>query len=414
MHNKKTYKFIFCIISLASLCSCEVYRNEYPDTYWLTIRDNSFELYTGPSTADEVIDEISVYGNDSAGIDGLNFDRAYNKLYAEYHVTRETNENRIYDFLYDSDSFVYDCENSISYAYKTSSEEINIRAYEITNFLNETFKKIENEKYNYPSRQPFTLLGVHNFTYTDKPYFLMNTSTYLWKYRLNDNSSFYILESDTDFIPGCEAGKYNSDYIVNWRNFNNQITIIPHTLFKTIYYCSSGSDYCIPFDKREVESGRIIRDETFPLVDAEASIITKNDEITLPLGYSFLNGFDFEYNYSLNNKSYGEDPVFPYSKTYNKENPKLFYSIDIFNSEPTWLYSYEYPTKISNHTKSYYIFSMFNDSYFLESEMLFEIQYNFEVSTGVQYHSSAYNNYAYFSNKPDRNYSNSSNVYSMK
>ena len=166
--------------------------------------------------------------------------------------------------------------------------------------------------------------------------------------------------------------------------------------------------------QKEVESGRIIRDETFPLVDAEAYIITKNDEITLPLGYSFLNGFDFEYNYSLNNKSYGADPVFPYSKTYNKGNPKLFYSIDIFNSEPTWLYSYEYPTKISNHTKSYYIFSMFNDSDFLESEMLFEIQYNFEVSTGVQYHSSTYNNYAYFSNKPERNYSNSSNVYSMK
>ena len=159
MQNKKTYKFIFSIISLASLCSCAAYRNEYPDIYWLTIRGNTFELSTGPRTVDDVNEEFRVYGNDSAGIDGLNFDRAYNKLYAEYHVTRETEENRIYDFLYDSDLYVYDCENSISYAYKTTSEEINIRAYEITNFLNETFKKIENEKYNYPSREPFTLLG---------------------------------------------------------------------------------------------------------------------------------------------------------------------------------------------------------------------------------------------------------------
>ena len=66
MHNKKTYKFIFCIISLASLCSCAAYRNEYPDIYWLTIRGNTFELSTGPRTVDDVNEEFRVYGNDSA------------------------------------------------------------------------------------------------------------------------------------------------------------------------------------------------------------------------------------------------------------------------------------------------------------------------------------------------------------
>lgn len=398
MKLSKNIKALLISVSIVSLCSCSVdNQNEcFLPTYYISIWNRNIPISQFESNEiydfeNKRINILANTGGETRGSfngDVINFD-----VYVKYDINSQE-EYGYYDegkFL-NVNSYVYDSRNNISYAFKTESKDYNNITEEISNFVQKSFDKIQADTYSKQVINCFTLEGTHNYVYLNKPFFKIEETTYLWKYRYSDEFSFYILKTESKFIPGYAISNSENEFDKKRRNYTNQLEITPERIVLDNRLYSGFED-----DEQYIfKSGEVSLLESFPNIHGDSIQLISPALNRETIGYSFVNGFDTNFNYDVNDKSCGTTIKFPYNKKYSLNDPILEHKFDLASNTASWEYRYENPTSAENQVTTYYLFQMNNINDFGESELLFNYHHFFEVSSGQEYYQKEFNNYVYF------------------
>lgn len=404
MYNKLN-KFSIVAFSLFSLCSCSTELYGVINKYYFTIYETTFPFEISQESSFSSSNCMVVCDYVRPSRDMFNVLKKHTKFYFEWHHYYNAVSLADPSIKYDApflanNAYILDSINNVSYAFKTATDTDNQGKIgdEIAAFVNETIASIGNYEEVKQDESIFELLGVHNFYYLNEPYFTLKNKSFLWKYRYSEEASFYILENETDFVPGITAFKDNENIHSNWRNYNNEIKITPEKV--------RNGDIPLNKDYQESEldeyfgkSGQILFKESFPNSEGEYKRIGSKYVKFLTIGYSFINGFDISFSADQSNYDSGKDVKFPYSKIYDKEDPVLKYNHSGKAQSSSWRYSFKLPTISKNTAKTYYLFEMNNQSDFSESEMMLHFEYQFEVSNGLANKNFSFDNYAYFNDR---------------
>lgn len=405
MYNKLN-KFFIVAFSLFSLCSCstELYYGPF-NTYYFNIYGDTLTFNISSSTPHTSSNFVMLCEFMNPSREEFDFIKRHTKFYFQwgrfYNIESQNDPSMQDDapFLANT-AYILDSINNVSYAFKTATDTDKQGKIgdEIAAFVNETIASIENYEEVKQDESIFKLLGVHSFYYLNEPYFTLKNKSFLWKYRYSEEASFYILENETDFVPGITAFKDNENIHSNWRNYNNEIKITPEKV--------RNGDIPLNEDYQESEldeyfgkSGQILFKESFPNSEGEYKRIASKYVKFLTIGHSFINGFDVSFDADQSNYDSGKDVKFPYSKIYDKQDPILKYNHGGKAQSSAWRYSFRLPTISKNSAKTYYLFEMNNQSDFSESEMMLHFEYQFEVSNGFVNKNFSFDNYAYFNDR---------------
>lgn len=404
MLNKVTKNLIITFL-LFSLSSCNANSSEYwCNTYYFNIYDDVITFNVSDLTSHMSSDCVMLSEFMDPSREEFDYYKKHTKFYFKwqcYDGLEQKDPLVLYDapFL-DNNVFIFDSINNVSYALKTETgnDKQGKIGDEIANFVYDSIDSIKNYEEVKHYGSPFILLGIHNFSYLNEPYFTLNTKSFLWKYRFSEEASFYLLENETNFIPGTIAFKDNVNIHSNWRNFNNAIKITPIKVRNgDIPFYEDYKDQ--ELDEIYGKCGEIILKESFPDNEGHCKKLTSKYVKNFILGYSFINGYNTSFNTDSNDYESGSDVQFNYSKIYDEQDPILKHSYDENDQSSLWKYSYRYPSSLKNDAKTYYLFEMNNHSDFSESEMILCFDYQFEVSNGPSNKNFSFNNYAYFSDR---------------
>lgn len=378
----KLYSKLFVIaFTLFSCCSCAVKQDLIYETYFSSIFGNKIEVsYNRKDTGPIFRNEVLFFQNcENQNREDFNFYKQNSRIYFKYNVATLNDENNDAKFL-SNNAFILDVKNNVSYTFKTETADINYKLKEINEFTTYAFNKIENYCVGDKVIKPFNLLATHIFYYINNPYFHVNSTYHLWKYRFNDVSSFYILAGDINFLTAISKKDEITNISSKWFNYNNGISLSPVRIYSSGCY----NDVCY-----ESEGGQVLLKEAFPCNNSSDKEIISTYNNSLKIGDSLNNGFYANQFSDSNNK-------FVFTKEYKREDPILVHNTSLADNSAEWFYKYKNPIIKNNKVKIFYLFEMNNESDFNESEMLFDINYFVEMTNGKERKSFKFNNFVNF------------------
>lgn len=271
-------------------------------------------------------------------------------------------------YYYKNDIFYNDTLST----YSTDEKEI---SKEINEFYNDRVEFIKKEENNVLSDNTDSSLFTHVTSgykrVVAKPYGYMDHSYVVKKYRANNVSSLYIVETDSDFVPGSVAYKNgDTSYNKNMNNYFGYIHLVANQAKEEL-------------DQSSIRYGGIPRiKDAWPLNSAGTITIASTYSIGLSLGYSFKNGFSLDDISVENQYNVGANIGYSYSKSYTNQEPRLSTQHDSNNYEK-YQWSYQYAqSKNGNetfHLRTGYMFEMNNSGHSLLGEGQFGLEYQFRM-----------------------------------
>lgn len=262
--------------------------------------------------------------------------------------------------------------NDILSTYSTSETEI---TKEINEFYNDRMEYIKEEKSNVLSssldNDLFTYVTSGYERVVSKPYGYMDHSYTIKKYRVNEVSSLYIVETDSEYVPGSIAYANNdTSYNKNMYNYAGYIHLV-------------ANQAKVELDQSFIRYGGIpyIKD-AWPLNSPGTITISSTYSAGLSLGYSFKNGFSLEDSSVGSQYDVGLNIGYSYSKAYTNQEPRLSSQHDS-NRYDKYQWSYQYADKKNGretfHLRTGYMFEMNNHGHGLLDEGQFGLEYRFRM-----------------------------------
>lgn len=269
-------------------------------------------------------------------------------------------------------------------SFKSSTRDIVLLIDEISNFLNEKIEHIRNlnttnlipsaayaESSSNSDTPIFKEVYNGSFRETGKPYGYIDCNYSVKKYRANNVSSLYLLESQIAFTPGKIASTLNgSGYESKWQNSGGYVKV--HAL---------RAQYEVGYNQTRYGGTPVFKD-AYPVNSPGQISIASTYNVGINLGYSFKNGFSLD-NISIeSNQSIGLNISYGYSKTYTNVEPALSAQKDPNDLQTyTWVYSYASARNETNNMNIGYMFEMNNYGHDLfEGELAFKYEYEMTVS----------------------------------
>lgn len=256
---------------------------------------------------------------------------------------------------------------------------------DINNYVNEILSEIDSDQ------SVTTMTGfLRNSTYTsgnetfvplyagssrkdEKPYGYIDCTFSVKKYRANDVSSLYLVESRVSFTPGMMARDLgNTDYD-KWYNSTGFAKIKAMEATNEVGY------------GQVRHGGTPIFKDAYPVNDPSSVTISSSFNTGINLGTSTSAGF------SLGTSDIGADLgggnsasltlSYEYSKVYSYQDPALSAQKDPSDAEKyTWLYTYEEAKNETNHLDVGYMFEMNNSGHdLLEGDLAVRFEYQMTV-----------------------------------
>ncbi len=271
-------------------------------------------------------------------------------------------------YYYKDDVFYMDSLN-------TYSSELNEIENEIIDFYQEKMKFINSSTDNTETRtntELFTYVTGGSTRIVSKPYGYMDHFYTVSKYRANNISSLYIVETNSTFVPGHVAYE-NGDETYN----------------KNMYLYEGFIHLNATRAKEELDQETIRYGGTpyfkdgWPVNEPGKLTINSSFNVGLSLGYSFINGFSLKDLYAQNEQHYGTEISFGYSKSYLQDEPS-FYSLNGSTNQNQYQWHFEYGQRKNGdepyHLNTGYMFEMNNSGHDLIGEGQFGLVYNFQMT----------------------------------
>ena len=282
-------------------------------------------------------------------------------------VLENNSEKNVAKLYYNKNGTFY--EDTLS-TYSNNQDEIE---KEIIDFFEQRMIFIQQNEYKSTrdvSTDLFTFVTSGYKRIVKKPYGYMDHTYTIKKYRVNDATSLYIVETDSEFVPGQIA--YNNgdtSYDSKMRNNFGYVHLIANQAVEeldqsTIHYGAT------PYFK-----------DAWPVNSPGTISISSTVNVGLNLGYSFTNGFSLD-NISVENQSsIGANIGYSYSKTYTNQEPKLSTQHGSNYNEYQWSFQYADGKNGDEtvHLRTGYMFEMSNTNHSLIGEGQFALEYNFRM-----------------------------------
>lgn len=256
--------------------------------------------------------------------------------------------------------------------YSTDENEIK---KEIDEFYNERMQYIKEEKNTILTETPdnslFSVVTNGTKRVIAKPYGYMDHHYVVKKYRANNVSSLYIVETESDFVPGVVPYRNNdTSYDKDMRNYSGYIHLVANQAKEEL-------------DQSSIRYGGVphIKD-AWPLNSPGMITITSSFTMGLSLGYSFKNGFSLDNISAENQYNVGANIGYGYSKQYTIQEPRLSTQHDSNNyNKYQWSYQYEDSKNgdTTFHLSTRYMFEMNNSGHSLIGEGQFGLEYRFRL-----------------------------------
>ncbi len=219
----------------------------------------------------------------------------------------------------------------------------------------------------------FEELYVGSFRKEHKPYGYVDCDYVVRKYRANDISSLYLVESEISFTPGKTAYELgNSAYENKWLNKSGYIKIK-----------AERAEHEVGYDQIRYGGTPVYKD-AYPVNAPGVVTISSSYNIGANLGYSNTNGFSL-YDINVESGNLGGASIqYSYSKTYQNTEPALSAQKDPSDVEKyTWLYTYSDSRNEANHLNFGYLFEMNNSGHDLfEGDLALRFEYKMTVESG--------------------------------
>lgn len=399
-----------CLVSILLLCilvSCGVLPNDLSDKKYELLNssqstensdyiDNSFNI-NSHNNYHISNDKYVVYGNyvdfDINFLHSLTHDDS--KICVFYDLDLTDNISDKYE-IFRNNAVVYYYKNGIPNicTYKSNATDTSELINDISAYVNEIIKKIQELQLSARTietdTQFFDILYESTFTEERKPYGLIKGDYIVRKYRANDVSSLYLVESDIMYIPGGMGADTGSTSYGNWYNSNGYIKIKAEC-----------AEFDVGYDQIRY-GGKPIFKDAYPINSPNQVVITSTYTEDLQLGYSFVNGFSLYDVSSQVGSSFGSEIVYSYNKAYTTTEPAMIAQYDMDDHENdnygaakyVWTYKYSSPKIETNHLSVGYIFEMNNKGHDLyEGDVAIRIEYMMKVTNDKPINSDDYQEY---------------------
>lgn len=295
------------------------------------------------------------------------------KIHIFYDIN--TNDNISSDTaVLNNNACIYYYKNGIPHTdtFMSSENDDGTRFLEVKCFISEKIKQINNQVSllsDDSHSQIFNTLYSGTMRRNGKPYGYIDIDWTIKKYRTNDISSLYLVESHAAFTPGAVAIANDSSGYQAWRNISGYLHITPRR-----------AQFEVGYGQTRYGGTPVFKD-AYPLNNPGTITITSSYNIGTTLGFSYKNGF------SLDNISIGQDLnlglniSYAYNKSYTTTEPALSTQRNASNPQTyEWSYTYSSARSETNHLLTGYMFEMNNTGHDLyEDDLSFKYDYKMTV-----------------------------------
>ncbi len=219
------------------------------------------------------------------------------------------------------------------------------------------------------SESLFDLLYTGSFREMKVPYGYIDVFYNVKKYRTNDVSSLYILETNISFVPGKIAKLNGDNRFNNWNNLSGYLHVEAKQSENEI-----GPD--------TIRRGGVPKyKDAYPVNVPGVITISSTYSIGVNLGYSFTNGFSLDNITAENTTNLGLNIGYSYNKSYTKAEPSLSTQNGSNNiNQYQWYYEYVDKKCETNHINTGYVFEMNNYNHdLLEGDVSLLFNYKMKV-----------------------------------
>lgn len=343
--------------------------------------------------------EFVVYGNYSDFDEELLYTLTHDdsKITIFYDVNINDNINQNLEILRNN-AVIYYYKNGIPHVHSYISNSTNDIELinDISDYVSRIIKKAKDDTYitaaHTRSGEVFEILYSGSFRKDQKPYGYIDCDYTVRKYRVNDVSSLYLVESDFAFTPGRIARDLGDTRYDTWYNSSGYAKIKARR-----------AEHEVGYDQIRYGGTPIFKD-AFPINGAGTVSITSSYTNSLNIGFSYTGGFSLT---NINFDIEGSQNVtydYTYSKNYTNTEPALSAQKDPADIQKyTWLYTYSMPRNETFHLESGYMFEMNNRGHDLyEGDLALRFEYRMTVNnslnpdTGTEYLFSGYTFHNYY------------------
>ncbi len=358
------------------------------------LKQTSNDIMSMEYTFDAVDDEnyhieengYTIYGNyvdfDSDLLYSLIHDDSKICIFYDLDLTDNINDNHE---ILRNNAVVYYHKDGIPFvnSYTTNATDTESIICDINNYVNEVLSKIEGEIELLPIQTQYLTYGIAttgnetfevlysgSFRKEHKPHGYVDCDYVVRKYRANDISSLYLVESQISFTPGKTAYELgNTDYGSGWLNKSGYIKIK-----------AERAEHEVGYDQIRYGGTPVYKD-AYPVNTPGVVSISSSYNSGANLGYSNTNGFSL-YDISIESGNNGSASIeYAYSKTYQNTEPALSAQKDPSDVDKyTWLYTYSDPRNETNNLNLGYLFEMNNSGHDLfEGDLALRFEYKMIV-----------------------------------
>lgn len=308
------------------------------------IVNDDYEIYGNLNISESKFRDIVDYGNP--------------KIYLHYRSNRQIN------LSYDALLVIKTQVETYSYEFveKETDNPLSILKG-ISSFLEKYAKIINNGSYYaIDNNIPMTLLSDVPTTFVDcvvekeyvmrfddKGYIVYHIA--VSRYIANSESIVFIVTVNNSFVPGSVAKKNNES---GYGFYNNQEGFV-HMTVEQAYDASEEYYYGrrwgnVPYKK-----------DYWPINNPGVTTITSSIQAGVNLGYSFENGFSLDNISVSQNRNFGANISYGYSKAITRSEPALSVQVNSSNTDKCeWYYTYSENVSETNHMSTNYMFEISN------------------------------------------------------
>lgn len=280
-------------------------------------------------------EKILILGNQELNLNNFDY-LSLNKDFLYFNLNASNDE---------LNAFFHDYESDTSNQMRSNSINETTLIKEINEFYNEN--NVTNKIFKSSSNNDFKRVTSGNLKEYKKPYGYYYYNYELSRFDFSYESSLYHLSLTQYIVPGCIP------YSLKDKDYNNDRIDFAAT---KVYVC-----------QKEIETGYYeswkggipVFKDAYPLTRPNTVTITSTYNAGLTIGRSTEIGFN-KGIYASEGFSFDTSLSISYSKSYQKDEPKLSAQPGTKDGEFTWVYNYEKPQNYSNDENLGYFFEMNN------------------------------------------------------
>ena len=297
------------------------------------------------------------------------------KISIFYDLDVSDNENDNLEIMRNN-AVVYYYKNGIPHvhSFKSATSDFAVLIEEIEDFVNEKIGlAVENAADGVEIASmddvSFSTLYSGSFREVGKPYGYIDCDYVVSKYRANDVSSLYLIESHVAFTPGQMALDMNSSGYGPYYNATGFVKLKALRAENEVGY------------NQTRYGGTPVWKDAYPVNSPGKVTITSSYTTGFSLGYSFVNGFSADNVSQSTNTNMGANISYSYSKAYSNTEPHLSAQKNAEDSQQyEWKYTYSGPMNETHHMYLGYMFEMNNGGHdLLEGDLAFRYDYEMTV-----------------------------------